>query len=1051
MIVAGLAMLTVPTHAQSEWKPVASKLTTPWTDKVQPSNVLAEYPRPQMERKDWMNLNGLWDFAVAAKEAAKPAAYNKKILVPFPVEAPLSGVGTLVAPSERIWYRRTFTVPATWDKKRVLLNFEAVDWAMTAMVNGKEVGSHKGGYDPFTFDITDALKPTGDQELIVSVVDPSSDGFQPCGKQSMSPGGCFYTRSSGIWQTVWLEPVAPAYVKQYTITPDLDAGTLHLTVESSTPGAEVEATALDQDKKVVSIKGKAGTEMTLRIPDVKAWSPDKPFLYGLVITLAANGKPQDEVKGYFGMRKIAIGPDEQGITRILFNNKFLFQAGPLDQGFWPDGLHTQPCDAAIQYDLEMLKKYGFNMLRKHIKVESRRYYYWCDKLGLLVWQDMPAMALREPSEEGKQNFAKELERMIATHYNVPSIIMWVPFNESWGQHDTEKTVELVRKLDSSRLVSNASGWVDKGVGDILDHHSYPEPGNPKPEAKRASVVGEFGGLGFNIPEHMWAKDGWGYATFDTRETLNKRYEEVFLHLLQRAKTPGISAGVYTQTSDIEMENNGLMTYDRKILKIDPAVSMAAVHGWFAPEPVLKADKFIDEMSVELRTPTTGAEIRYTLDGSEPTRNSTKYDSPVILKKSCTITTRGYYEGNGMSRAVAYKYQKTEARKAAQVEGAKPGLFLGYYETPNNLKALPDFKSLKPAATFVAANAGLERALRADNFALRFEGWFTAPQTGVYTFYLTSDNGSRLQIGTDTIVDNDGPHGAQTHCGCVALLAGPHPLVLDFFQANDGKALKLEYEGPGTQRQTVPASAFSHKKSSPVACLAPTMTGPTAKFVGETSMALACPYQDAKIYYTLDGSEPGKTSTLYSAPVKITAATTVKARAFADDMTPSPVTTIEYLPMTPHKAVEPANTKPGIQAACYEFDDEPNKMPDFATLKPVRTDVVEKFDPESIKRPDRFALKYDGYVKVPRSGVYCFRLAADDEARLLVAGETVVGKAHYTDEGKGKGIQVGYVALEAGLQPLSLLYYQGNGGRRILLEIEGPGLGRKRVEGPMLQH
>jgi len=1051
MIVAALALLTLHGQAQTAWKPVESKLTTPWTATITPSNVLPEYPRPQMERKAWMNLNGLWDFAIASKQAPMPASYAQQILVPFPVEAPLSGVGKLVAPDQRMWYRRTLALPAAWHKKRVLLNFEAVDWEMTAMVNGKQVGSHKGGYDPFSFDITDALNASGNQELVVSVFDPTSDGFQPVGKQSMNPGGCFYTRSSGIWQTVWLEAVAQTYVKEYIITPDLDAGVLHLTVESSTPGAQVEATALDHGKKIVSIKGKAGTEMLLKIPDVKTWSPDAPFLYDLAITLAADGKVQDEVKGYFGMRKIAVGPDEAGITRMLFNNKFLLQVGPLDQGFWPDGLHTPPCEAAIKYDLETLKKYGFNMLRKHIKVEPRRYYYWCDKLGLIVWQDMPAMALREPSNEGKENFAKELERMILTHYNVPSIIMWVPFNEAWGQHDTEKTVSAIRKLDSSRLVNNASGWVDKGVGDILDGHSYPEPAAPKPEAKRASVAGEFGGLGFNIPEHMWANGSWGYVNFDTREALNKRYEEVFTHLLERVKSPGISAGVYTQTSDIELENNGLMTYDRRIQKIDPAVSMAAVHGWLAPEPVLDADKFIDELAVELRTLSQGSDIRYTLDGSEPTKTSTRYETPVTLTKSCTLTTRAFYPGNGVSRVVAYKYQKSPAQKATPTEGTKPGLFLSYYETAADATAIPDFKTLKPTTHLVAATVGLERATRAENFALHFEGWFSAAKSGSYTFYLTSFKGSRLQLGGEIVVNNDSPNAPQPRHGCVTLEAGMHPLVLDYFQSNGGKDLRLEYTGPGIPRQAVPTSAFSHKKSASVACLAPTMVGFTPKFLGETLMTLACPYQDAQIRYTLDGSEPGINSTLYSAPVKLSAATTAKARAFADDMTPSPVTTIDYQPLTTHQAVTPANAKPGIQAAYYELADAPDKMPDFAALTPQRTDVVDKFDAESVPRPERYALKYDGFLNVPASGVYAFRLDADDEASLKIAGETLIGKAHHTDAGFGKSPQTGVIALEAGYHPLSLLYYQNTGGRRIFLEIEGPNLPRRPIVGTMLAH
>jgi hypothetical protein len=580
-----------------QWQAQKAPLMTRWAKEVSPERVHPEYPRPQLARQQWQNLNGLWNYAIQGKDEKQPSSWQGEILVPFPVESALSGVMKMVGPANRLWYQRTFDVPAAWQGQRVLLHFGAVDWDATVLVNGKEVGRHVGGYDPFSFDITEAIKQ-GKNEIVLSVWDPTSDGFQPIGKQHLKPHGIWYTPTTGIWQTVWIEPVPQVYVGRLKITPDLDNNQVHiattLTNGSERPDGNVFAfTVLDGDKEVARSVGPSGN-VILQIKDAKAWSPDSPHLYTLRVT-ASDGKSKDELESYFGLRKVSVGKDEKGITRLMLNNKFVFQYGPLDQGFWPDGLYTAPTDEALRFDIEITKKFGMNMARKHVKVEPQRWYYWCDKLGLLVWQDMPSGEKHvrpnggeiTRTKESAENFERELKEMMDDFHNHPSIVMWVPFNEGWGQYDTVRITEWVKKQDPSRLVICASGWNDYPAGDAHDIHAYPGPGSPKPEEKRAAVLGEFGGLGLPLEAHTWqAKGNWGYRSFTTKEALT----EAYLNLIQRLRPligePGLSAAVYTQTTDVEIEVNGLMTYDREVIKIDPGVLVAAHKKLYLPPPVL---------------------------------------------------------------------------------------------------------------------------------------------------------------------------------------------------------------------------------------------------------------------------------------------------------------------------------------------------------------------------------------------------------------------------------------------------------------------------------
>ncbi len=585
--------------AAGDWQPKTAALMTRWAKHVSPDKALPEYPRPQLVRKDWHNLNGLWEYAIRPKGEPRPAKLDGQILVPFPAESALSGVMKEVGPDNRLWYRRTFTVPQGWGERRVLLHFGAVDWDATVTVNGTELGSHKGGYDPFSFDVTDVLKK-GDgarQEIVVSVWDPSDAGFQPRGKQVRKPGGIFYTPATGIWQTVWLEPVAPARVDSLKIVPDVDKGEVRITANAGgepPARASVKVTVLDAGREVATASGPFAREMVIKVPDAKLWTPETPHLYDLRVSVeGGGGGAADAVDSYFGMRKVSLGKDERGITRIMLNNKFVFQYGPLDQGYWPDGIYTAPTDAALKYDIEITKELGFNMARKHVKVEPARWYYWADKLGLLVWQDMPSgeksIGANDPdivrTPESAQNFEHELGRMITAFGNHPSIVMWVPFNEGWGQYDTARVIEYAKRLDPSRLVNNASGWTDRGVGDVIDMHKYPNPGSPRPEANRAAVLGEFGGLGLPVEGHTWlAKGNWGYKSYSTKQGLEDAYLVLLRRLHPLVGNPGLSAAVYTQTTDVEVEVNGILTYDREVIKMDKARLADAHRRLYGPPP-----------------------------------------------------------------------------------------------------------------------------------------------------------------------------------------------------------------------------------------------------------------------------------------------------------------------------------------------------------------------------------------------------------------------------------------------------------------------------------
>lgn len=579
--------------AQDNWILQSARITSKWAKEVHPKEVLKEYPRPQMEREQWYNLNGLWEYAIVQRDTDTPDEFEGKILVPFALESALSGVQKRLSPGQRLWYKCNFAIPQNWKNKDILLNFGAVDWEATVYINGVELGTHQGGYDPFSFDISHVLKSSGDQELVVSVWDPTSEGTQARGKQVSKPGGIWYTPVSGIWQTVWLEPVSKQSISSLKITPDIDQNQLAIRAKSRTgitDDCEIHVEAFEDEMKVASATGKLNSDIILSIKDAKLWSPDHPFLYDLRVTLRSNGKKMDEVSSYFAMRKISVGLTDDGHERLFLNNNALFQLGTLDQGWWPGGLYTAPSDEALRYDIEITKNSGFNMIRKHVKVEPARWYYHCDRLGMLVWQDMPngdkgadwrgpsgfdGREMRRTAQSAHQ-FRKEWKEIMNDFYHFPSIVMWVPFNEAWGQFSTVEIINWTKQYDPSRLVNGPSGGNFFPAGHTVDQHQYPGPGMPDLNLHapnitegRVLVLGEFGGLGLPIKDHLWQTDkNWGYRNYDDRAELLDNYRKL-IKKMPLLMEKGLAAAIYTQTTDVEGEVNGLMTYDREIAKMDP--------------------------------------------------------------------------------------------------------------------------------------------------------------------------------------------------------------------------------------------------------------------------------------------------------------------------------------------------------------------------------------------------------------------------------------------------------------------------------------------------
>lgn len=624
LTAAWLAAPCRAAQADAAWHPAEGPLMTRWARLVSPTNALPAYPRPQMVRRQWQNLNGLWEYAVSDKGAAQAPAYSGRILVPYPIESALSGVMRPFLPTQRLWYRRTFTIPDAWQGQRVLLHFGAVDWATEVFVNGQSLGTHRGGYDEFSFDLSKRLKP-GTNEVVVAVTDPTSDGWQLRGKQDLHPGGAAYTATSGIWQTVWLEPVPQSAIEALKMVPDPAAGVLHLTVAAriAPHPLSLTVTALGGPASAVTVSVPIGAELTPTVRDslvgfykatrayvvadvdiplkaARLWTPDDPFLYALTVDLKdTDGRTLDTVGSYFGMRSVAVGHDAKGNTRLMLNGRPTMLPGALDQGFWPDGLYTAPTDEALRYDIETAKRLGLAAVRKHIKVEPERWYYWCDRLGLLVMQDMPAGYAGDPltdqplTPEGAAANEAEMRTLITQRGNHPAIISWDMFNEGWGQFDTVRIADMAKRLDPSRLIDEASGFPHHGAGDVLDIHG----GVPPKSATQISIDTETAGNGLAVPGHAWPGTPWATGTYDPKtggegDTRNGLYpldaaarrwytraaRGLYRDLWAGRDETGCSGQMKVQLTDVENETNGFLSYDRAVLRVDPAPIAAACRG-----------------------------------------------------------------------------------------------------------------------------------------------------------------------------------------------------------------------------------------------------------------------------------------------------------------------------------------------------------------------------------------------------------------------------------------------------------------------------------------
>jgi hypothetical protein len=587
LLLSICAVFQPDSYSQSSWKMQPVAIQTRWAKQVHPGNVLPAYPRPQMVRPQWTNLNGLWQYAITDKAAPRPASFDGDILVPYPVESALSGVKKPVLPTQRLWYRRSFTRPKAKEGERVLLHFGAVDWQTKVLVNGKEAGQHTGGYQSFYFDIT-ALLRDGENELVLDVYDPTDQGPNPHGKQVLAPKGIRYTATTGIWQTVWLETVPAVAITDLAITPEVDGGYVSLTVHTSdSTDYTIVAEATAAGKMAGSVKGAANQPLKLPLRNAHLWSPEDPFLYDLSIKLLRNGAVTDQVTSYFGMRKIEIRKDDKGQERIFLNNRYTYNLGVLDQGFWPDGIYTAPTDEALRFDIAAIKGMGFNTIRKHIKIEPARWYYHADKLGMLVWQDMVTCASLEP--DAKAAFEAENAAAVKQLYNHPSIICWVLFNEGWYTYDQPRLTQWLQDTDHTRLVNGHTGenygkdgpqdlagkWANS---DLTDIHDYPGPGIAPALPGKARVLGEWGGVGVPVKGHQWnAAAGWGYVKITPSEMTGKY--STMVKRLKAYEQDGQSGSIYTEPFDVEIEENGLITYDREVIKV-PLATLRQIHAPF---------------------------------------------------------------------------------------------------------------------------------------------------------------------------------------------------------------------------------------------------------------------------------------------------------------------------------------------------------------------------------------------------------------------------------------------------------------------------------------
>lgn len=764
----------------ASWQRAGTRIVTDWAEQVAQQvadgqTVWNEYPRMQLRRDEWQCLNGLWDYAVTDQairadwDGRTPA--QGQILVPFCIESALSGVGRTVQENEVIWYRRSFTVPRTWRGRRVLMHFGAVDWQATVYVNGIKAGEHTGGYTPFTIDVTPYLQRGKRQQTVeVRVWDPTDAGYQPRGKQVNRPRSIWYTAVSGIWQTVWMEPVQRQnYIDNLTIEPDIDHKVLNVTVHTARSwdkSYEVRITLRDKQHTVACVNGSNEQRIAIPVEDMHLWSPEDPFLYDMTVTLRHKHHLVDKVNSYAAMRKISRAKDENGNWRMQLNNRTYFQMGTLDQGWWPDGLYTAPTDEALAYDIIKTKDLGFNMIRKHVKVESDRWYYHCDRLGMLVWQDMPSGDLgnewepekmnggtdRQRSDASKRDYYYEWQDIIDMLRSHPSVVVWVPFNEAWGQFDTEKTVEWTHRYDPTRLINPASGGNHRECGDMLDLHHYPNPDMYLKSNEVVNVLGEYGGIGWPVEEHLWWNQrNWGYIRFTSSDEVTAEYVKYAMQLKELVRQ-GFAASVYTQTTDVEGEVNGLMTYDRKMIKMN--------------------QQQVREANLQVRAAGSDAVNPLAVDPQ-------RFNATVQGKQTALYTLRN---NNGMEVQVTNFGARIVSIIMPDKNGLMRDVVLGFDNIQDYQNIPSDFGACIGRYANRIKNGELiidDRTyqLPQNNFTHTLHGGPTGWQYRVYDAEQTDGRTLRL-----TLVSEDGDNGfpGQVKAGCVYTLDDDNNLKIEYF-------------------------------------------------------------------------------------------------------------------------------------------------------------------------------------------------------------------------------------------------------------------------------